>query len=363
MSYTYKRFFQKLYLENESRFAFHGKSEEDVGVWQKQLRKELKNTLGFAVLEKQNEVFLSRPRMIREEECVEEDGYIRKKIVLETLPEVYMPFYMLIPDSKREQISYPAVIAIPAHGANKETVAGIKNHAEVIQKLEETPKEAYGREFVKQGYVVFCPDPPGYGERLEETPREDLYFRGNVKRSVLGSSCKNLALTAEAMGSSFTALEIWDLQRLLDFVCDQPMVDKKRIGCAGFSGGGQYTMWLSAMDERISLGVVSGYVHNYLESILDVHICPCNYAPGLWNICQISDICGLIAPRPLFTENGREDPLNGVRGEESIREEAQKIRHIYELLGKEEAFESHIYEGKHQWYGGCYDFVKKWLNN
>ena len=31
---------------------------------------------------------------------------------------------------------------------------------------------------------------------------------------------------------------------------------------------------------------------------------PCNYAPGLWQLGDISYICSLIAPRPLFIENG-----------------------------------------------------------
>ena len=66
-------------------------------------------------------------------------------------------------------------------------------------------------------------------------------------------------------------------------------------------------MWLAAMDERIRLAVISGYIHGYYDSILECHLCPCNYAPSLWLLGDISDICALIAPRPLFAENGTED--------------------------------------------------------
>lgn len=176
---------------------------------------------------------------------------------------------------------------------------------------------------------------------------------------------KNLAQTAEALGLSFTALELWELQRLLDFACDCPEVlwdeDGPSVGCAGFSGGGQYSMWLGAMDDRIRICVVSGYVHGYLDSLLDCHLCPCNYAPGLWKLGDISDICSLIAPRPLFVENGTEDVENGPLGIEGPKNQVEKIKKAYQIFEKEDLPEHSTPKGPHRWYGGCYEFVDKYL--
>lgn len=300
---------------------------------------------------------------IRAEELeeVKEDGYVRKKYRMETLPQVYMPFYLLIPDNAREGKKNRTMIAIPAHGANKDTVAGVISNDEVKDKLKKTPKESYGKEFVKRGYVVLCPDPPGYGERIERPAREDKAFVPDLQVSVLGASCKNLAQTAEALGLSFQGLVLWDMMCLVDFAAEQSYIDAERIGCAGFSGGGLYTLWLAAMDERIKLAVISGYIHSYYDSILDTHLCPCNYLPKLWQCADICDIASLIAPRYLFMENGTYDVLNGPRGIAGPKEQAEKIHRMYQLCGKQERVIHLAFEGIHEWYGGCYDFVNQYL--
>lgn len=247
---------------------------------------------------------------------------------------------------------------LPAHGANKNTIAGIASCPEEEEKLKRSPKEAYGKSFVQKGYIVFCPDPPGYGERVERVPLEDASFLGNSRRNPLGASCKNLAQTAEALGLSLTGLILWDLQRLLDFACACSQTDTDRITCAGFSGGGQYTMWLAAMDDRIHTAVISGYVHGYYTMMLETHLCPCNYAPDLWRLGDISDICSMIAPRPLFIETGIQDIENGPEGIQNPIEQVSKIRAAYRIFGKEELVEHCIFEGPHMWYGGYFSGIK-----
>jgi dienelactone hydrolase len=290
---------------------------------------------------------------------------MRRKYVLQTLPEVFMPFYMLIPDHVDANMPSRAMIVIPAHGANKNTVCGVAETPEEQEKIFEAPRECYGREFAQQGYVVFCPDPPGYGERVEPLNREDTVFDPSQKRSSLDSSCKDLSQTAEAFGLSLTALEVHDLQKLLDFACGCEEVkqqeDHALIGCAGFSGGGQYAMWLAALDARICTAVVSGYIHSYYDSLLYCHMCPCNYAPDLWTLGDISDICSMIAPRPLFVENGTEDVENGPNGISGPQKQVEKIRNAYAVFHAEDQLVHYTPHGAHQWYGGCYEFVKQHL--
>lgn len=390
-AYSYKKFFQNVYKTKGQTYEYRARTPEEFGQWRQEFRQALQEALGLDLLEELAASWRqagsgSRPESenqpvnapgvqppcpwpVEQLEQVEEEGYTRYKFQMETLPQVYMPFYMLVPQGISEQKPARAVIAIPAHGANKDTVAGVPTCSAVKEKLARTPKEAYGLTLVKQGYVALCPDPPGYGERIEPLPREAASPQAHEQTGgqeapvpdPLGCSCKDLAQTAEAFGFSLTALEIWDLMRLVDFATGRKEIDEKAIGTIGFSGGGQYAMWLAAMDQRIQAAVVSGYVHGYYDSILDVHLCPCNYAPGLWRLGDISDICSLIAPRPLFVENGLEDPLNGYRGIAGPREQVERIRKAYLLWGQEQNLVHVTPKGGHQWYGECYDFLDRML--
>lgn len=361
MEYSYKTFFQNLYKAHRQQFVFESQDVQSARIWQTALREALPEKLGLDKLTKIGASCSASMAGLLEEK--QEEGYLRRKYVLQTLPGVYMPFYMLIPDKVSADSPGKAIIAVPAHGANKNTVCGVGETQEEQQKIQSAPLECYGKEFAQRGYVVFCPDPPGYGERVEPLPMEDAQFAHRKKRGSLECSCKDLAQTAEAFGLSLIALEIHDLMKLLDFACScAEMVHnggKTAIGCVGFSGGGQYAMWLAALDERVRLAVVSGYVHGYYDSMLECHLCPCNYAPDLWELGDISDICSLIAPRPLFVENGTDDIENGPDGIMGPVRQVQKIHKAYEIFGVADKLYHYIPKGMHQWYGGCYDFVEQ----
>lgn len=399
MEYSYLKFFQKVYKKQEPEFAFRAATAAEAAEWKREFRAALWKRLGLDVLTEISGEMEEKDREAVLLEAVQEDGYCRYKYAMQTLPEVFMPFYVLVPDGTDEMHPAGAMITIPAHSANKNTVCGVAATPEEEKKLADLPLECYGKEFVKRGYVVFCPDLPGFGERIEPV---------TGKKSSLDCSCSDLSEIAEALGFSMAALEIWDLMRLLDFACAHPAVARlesaaagaeavsspegqvdvtaksagrtkdaaaqeaagllesggrssaARVGCAGFSGGGLCTMWLAALDERIGLAVVSGYVHGYYDSMLLCHRCACNFAPGLWRLCDISDICSLIAPRPLYMENGVEDRQNGCFGIEGPKRQVEKIRRAYALFGAGEKIAHVTPEGMHRWYGKCYEFVEKW---
>lgn len=363
-NYSFKQFFQYVYRREGQKFVRPEKGKEEMEEWQKKFRSELSEQLGLNRLSRLADGFPASD--IRLEDSRQEEGYLRQKIVMRTLPFVEMPFYVLIPDGVDAANPARAMLTFPAHGANKNTVCGVAETPEEAEKIKSTPDECYGREFARRGYMVFCPDPPGYGERAEPMPSEDRSFLPDQKRSSLASSCKELAQTAEALGLSLTALKLWEMRCLLDFACARPEVAKDeagrpRIGCAGFSGGGADSMWLAAMDERIRLAVISGYIHGYYDSILECHLCPCNYAPSLWLLGDISDICALISPRPLFAENGTGDVENGPCGISGPASQMERVRRAYALFEASDAVEHRTPDGIHKWYGECYSFVDRML--
>lgn len=364
--YSYVDFFRKVYGQRGRKLSFCAQNETEFREWKDGLRTALAEKMGIPAIHElacvvQREDGVKTQQSVQELEIVQENGYIRKKMAIETLPGVHMPFYILLPDNIRDSGKSAAILAFPAHGANKDTVAGVITGPEVKRKLEKTPAECYGKEFVKRGYVVLCPDLPGFGERLEMLPAEDASFMPKGQQTPLDSTCKNLSLTSQALGFSLTGLMLWDMCRLLDYVQTLPYVEKERIGCAGFSGGGQAAMWLAAMDDRIRLAVISGYVHGYYESMFHSHLCCCNYFPGLWELADISDICALIAPRPLYIENGSTDVENGSKGIAGPKEQVEKIREAYTLFQTQDNIKFTVPEGGHAWYGTCYDFVAQKL--
>jgi len=72
-----------------------------------------------------------------------------------------------------------------------------------------------------------------------------------------------------------------------------------------------------------------------------------------------ADIGALVAPRPLFVETGREDPLFPVdAAEASVR----RLQQVYGHLGVADRLVHEISDGEHRWYGrGAYAFLDEHL--
>ncbi|WP_320128970.1 alpha/beta hydrolase family protein [uncultured Sphaerochaeta sp.] len=356
--YSYLSFFQHVYQRKKKKLNFEAKTVQEFYQWQAESRKTVQSLLGWDLLEMVDQE-QKTPLSPVELSVTQKDSYTIRKMEITTLPYVKMPFYLMIPNDIKKGEQRKTIICLPAHGSNKEVVAGIQNNEQVHKKIQESPREQYGKEFCERGYITVCPDPSGFGERQELVASEDIAFKENNQWNALASSCGKLSETAEAMGLSLAGLIAWDNKKLLDFLATLPYVDMNHIGCAGFSGGGLHTLWLASLDDRIQLAVISGYIHGYYDSILDTHLCACNFVPKLWEYADISDIASLIAPRPMFVENGIEDPLNGHRGVADPKEQVEKIKRAYALFRSEDKMEQYTPEGLHAWHAGCFDFVEK----
>src|SRR5438445_11399430 len=65
------------------------------------------------------------------------------------------------------------------------------------------------------------------------------------------------------LGDTSTRLQAWDAIRSLDYLASLPMVDAKRIGGTGQSGGATLSMMLMATDDRLAAVVeFSGNTEN-----------------------------------------------------------------------------------------------------
>lgn len=344
--YTAHAHLSKLFEREARQWAFRAETIPAFQQWKNVLREKLGDILGLARME----------RCALQPQCLETqrfEGYTREKIIIQTEPGVWMPCYVLIPDAAAPG-KRTAVIAAHGHaGGGKAAVAGCRDIPAVAQAIEQYNYD-YGVHLVREGYLVFCPDARGFGERREAEQQHDT--------EVLHGSCVALNQRALSLGQTLTGMWTWDLQRLLDYIETREDCDASRIACVGLSGGGLQTLWLAALDDRVRCAVISGYFYGYQESLLDMYNCSCNYVPNLWLTVDMGDLGALIAPRPVLVETGSDDPLNGPRGVLNVTEQLDITRAAYRVLGHEERVYHHVFTGEHRWDGEkTYGFLKEWL--
>lgn len=332
-SYSTHPYLRRRWDAVERKLAFCATNNRAWKAWRAETTRTLRRLTGYNTMKKAP----LNPRITEQHDC---GNYIRQHVEIQTEPGVIMPLYVLIP--KGSHGPYPAIIAPHGHeGGGKVAVAGCRINPNVAQAIDAYNYD-YGVKFVQAGFITFCPDARGFGQRQEPASR------GNI----LVPSCRWLNNMAYPLGQTVTGMWVWDIHRLIDYVQKRDDCLAETIGCAGLSGGGLQTLWSSALDERIKCVIISGYMYGYKESLLDLHTnCSCNYVPHLYEHLDMGDIGALIAPRPLLVETGNRDPLNGASGLKNVRSQMRIIRSAYRLLGVQRLLKHDVFEGEHRWNG------------
>lgn len=150
-----------------------------------------------------------------------------------------------------------------------------------------------------------------------------------------------------ARGYTSAGVEAWNCIRALDYLQSRPEVDAERIGVTGRSGGGAYSWWIAALDDRIKVAVpvagITSLKNHVVDGCVEGH-CDCMYQVNTyrWDYPQVA---ALVAPRPLLISNSDKDgifPLDGVV------DVYTKVRRIYELHGALGNIGLQITEGPHK---------------
>jgi hypothetical protein len=180
---------------------------------------------------------------------------------------------------------------------------------------------------VLRGGVVLSYDYYGYGERKT----------GSDPNHPTGANTHDIRSFSFSRRTA-TAIEVLDAVRAIDVLSARPEVDPKRIGFTGESGGSNSTYWAAAVDPRVFLAVPVSSVTTFdywirTDCNWDWHQRP----PGIRRIADIGTLLALHAPGPLVVISSR----RGTDDQEFPLEEAEKsyqwARHVYRLLGAEEA--------------------------
>lgn len=259
-----------------------------------------------------------------------------------------MPAYVLIPQGVSSTDRLPAVITCHGHGYASREIVGLPpvNHN---GGKSPTYQKNFAIELVKRGFLVIAPELFGFGDR-----RLGKDYDQNTN-----NSCRPISTLLLQLGQTMSGYRIYETMRVVDYLQTRSDVDHERIGCMGISGGGLVAAFTSALDERISAVVVSGYINTFKDSILAMDHCVDNYIPRLNLHAEMPDIVGLIAPRPLLVESGEDDSIFPLH---AARAASDQIRKVYQLLGEEEKFAHDVFAGRHEINGvESYEWLIRWL--
>lgn len=251
---------------------------------------------------------------------VEHTDFVVEKLHFQSLPGLYVTANLYRPRECPQPL--PAILYVCGHARVKEGDISYGNKAGY---------QHHGSWFARNGYVCLIIDTIQLGEiegRHHGTYREGMWWWNS-------------------RGYTPAGVEAWNGIRALDYLQSRPEVDGQRIGMTGRSGGGAYSWWVSALDERIQCAVpvagITSLKNHVVDGCVEGH-CDCMYYVNTygWDFPLVS---ALVAPRPLLITNTDKDrifPLDGVV------DVYFKTRRIYELYGAEDKLGLCIAEGPHK---------------
>lgn len=328
------------YDATEQSMAFDATDEAEWRAWRRRLKRNFMQLLGGLDEPRCDlqPVVSRRKRM---------DGYIRERVVFQSRPNLTVAAWVLIPDGCDGP--RPTMICLHGHGAGKDEIVGIDDKGGQRNAYGGYQKD-FAIQAVHRGFFVIAPDMFSFGERRDPP---------DVEQGRRTSSCRMPSMAGILLGRTVPGIRVYDVMRCIDYLETRPECDPKRIGCMGISGGGTITTFAAAVEERIRAAFISGYLAHWRDSIMPMRHCEDNYVPGILQYAEMPDIAALIAPRPVFFENGTEDTIFPIK---SARSAYRKIKAVYRLLGASERCGMQVFEGPHEFCGEKgFPFMEKWL--
>ncbi len=301
-----------------------------VETWQNRLRPKVLELIGGFPA---NRVPLA-PVVLEKREF---DGYTREKFVFTSQPGVSVLAYLLVPRGATGPV--PVVVCVPGHGRGVDDIVGID-----AKGRDRTDKDGYQHDFaiqtVESGMAALAIEPMAFGCRRDPA---------NKKKGLGTSACQPAAGAALLFGETMIAWRVFDVMRAIDWIETRPgQLNASKVACMGISGGGTCTVFATALEPRIRAAMVSGYLNTFRDSILSIAHCMDNYVPGILNWCEMYDVAGLIAPRPLFIESGDRDSIFPV---DASRDSYARVRKVYEAMGAGDAVAQEVFAGEHSFHG------------
>ncbi len=251
---------------------------------------------------------------------VEHELFTVEKLHFQSMPGLYVTANLYLPKGLPKPAA--AILYVCGHGPV------VKNG---ISYGNKTSYQHHGAWFARNGYVCLIIDTVQLGEI------QGLHH----------GTCREGMWWWNARGYSSAGVEAWNCIRALDYLESRREVDAARLGVTGRSGGGAYSWWVTALDDRIKAAAPVAGITDLQNHVVDGTVeghCDCMFMVNTYR-WDYPLVAALAAPRPLLICNSDKDsifPLDGV-----VRLHA-KVARIYKLLGATNNLGLLITEGPHK---------------
>jgi len=250
---------------------------------------------------------------------VEHDDFVVENLHFQSRPGLYVTGNLYIPTNLDNPA--PTILYVCGHGRVK--VDGVSYGNKVHY-------QHHGEWFARNGYVCLTIDTLQLGE-IEGihhgTYREGMWWWNS-------------------RGYTPAGVEAWNCIRALDYLQSRPEVDGERIGVTGRSGGGAYSWWIAALDDRIKAAVpvagITDLTNHVVDGCVEGH-CDCMYLVNTYG-WDYGLVAALVAPRPLLLSNSDKDRIFPLDGVQRIH---WQLRKIYDLYDASDHLGLQITEGPH----------------
>jgi dienelactone hydrolase len=265
---------------------------------------------------------------------VQGDGYVVERLHFQSRPGLYVGANFYRPVEVTSPL--PAILYVCGHSKIVENGVSMGN---------KTDYQHHGIWFARHGYVCLLIDTIQLGEIAG-------FHHGTYN---LGR------WWWPARGYTPAGVEAWNGIRALDYLETRPEVDRTRMGVTGRSGGGAYSWWIAALDDRIKAAVPVAGITTLKNHVIDGAIeghCDCMFMVNTFR-WDFDRVAALVAPRPLLIANSDKDEIFPLDGVVQVYERA---RAVYRKLGKEDQIGLHISEGPHKDTQPLYVGAFEWMN-
>ncbi|HZK93866.1 MAG TPA: acetylxylan esterase [Prolixibacteraceae bacterium] len=268
------------------------------------------------------------PLNIKETGTIQMKGYIIKNIAFQTRPGVLATANLYIPDGKGP---FPAVITMHGHWKGGRLYESF---------------QAIGQSLALKGYVCLNIDAFGSGERTT-VHGIDEYHGAN-----LGASLLNI-------GESLLGVQISDNMRGVDLLGSLSYVDPEKIGATGASGGGNQTMWLTAIDERIKAAVPVVSVGTFESAVMRSN-CICELLTDGLTFTEEAGILAMVAPRAIKMCNIIVDNPTFLSSE--MLRSFHNARPVFKMLGAENNISNLVLDKTHGYWPENREAMLGWFD-
>jgi dienelactone hydrolase len=275
------------------------KTKEDWLGRKDELRRQLHEMLGLDPLPEKT------PLKATVTGTVDHPEFTVEKLHFQSRPRLYVTGNLYVPKGLKKPA--PAILYVCGHGNVKK---------DGVSYGSKTAYQHHGAWFARHGYVCLTIDTLQLGEiegLHHGTYREGMYWWWS-------------------RGYTPAGVEAWNCIRALDYLQSRKEVDGERLGVTGRSGGGAYSWWIAALDERIKAAVpVAGITdlrNHVVDGVVEGH-CDCMFMVNTYR-WDYATVAALVAPRALLLTNTDDDRIFPLDGVQRVHWQTKKI---YGLLG------------------------------